>query len=146
MSSSKIPILLLKTKSVPNDSYEEYFSSPTSPFNPVFVPVLEHKPNIHNLELVKKLLRDGELTRKYGGMIFTSQRAAEGFTQIVQELERGGTVAKGGKEDGEIGYTNGGVGSSMIYPIEHPSSCSPGRHFFRGFSHCFRHINICSTV
>jgi Uroporphyrinogen-III synthase HemD len=87
MTSPKIPILLLKTKSTPNDSYEENFSTPTSPFTPIFVPVLEHKPNVGNLEHVKALLWDGGLKGKYGGMIFTSQRAVEGFVQVVRELE-----------------------------------------------------------
>ncbi|KAL1844117.1 hypothetical protein VTJ49DRAFT_4969 [Mycothermus thermophilus] len=63
--ASKTPILLLKTKSVPGDAYEELFSSPPSgpSFEPIFVPVLEHR-----------FLQDG-MTR----------RAVEAFTSLVQE-------------------------------------------------------------
>jgi Uroporphyrinogen-III synthase HemD len=95
MSTNKTPILLLKTKSMPNDSYEEYFSSSTSACTPIFIPVLEHRPNTANLRKVKDLLRDGELRRKYGGMIFTSQRAVEVFAQVVQELEGERMLEKG---------------------------------------------------
>ncbi len=113
MSSLKIAILLLKTKSIPSDSYEEYFSSPGSLFTPVFVPVLEHKPNVSNLEHVKKLLHEGELKRRYGGMIFTSQRAVEGFAQIVQELERERSLAEDEKKSILVGNDQSELGSSM---------------------------------
>jgi hypothetical protein len=85
----RIPVLLLKTKSTPVDSYEEYFSN--EPFTPTFVPVLEHRPNLQNLDLVRSLLLGGKFGRddnvKYGGMIFTSQRAVEGFAKVVDEVE-----------------------------------------------------------
>ena len=84
----KIPVFLLKTKSIPNDSYEEHFSTPDSLFVPSFVPVLEHQPNEKNLQTVKALLRERRLNVQYGGMIFTSQRAVEGFARVVQELEQ----------------------------------------------------------
>ncbi len=113
MSSLKIPILLLKTKSIPNDGYEEHFSSPNSLFAPVFVPVLEHKPNITNLERVRTLLQEGELNRRYGGMIFTSQRAVEGFAQVVQELERGRNLTEDEKENILEGNEHSELGSSM---------------------------------
>lgn len=97
-----IPILLLKTRSVPHDGYEEYFSRPTSPFTPVFVPVLEHRPNVHRLGQVRDMLRTGELGARYGGMIFTSQRAVEGFAQVVHELEaEAGSVQSGEEEEEE---------------------------------------------
>lgn len=92
-----IPILLLKTKSTPTDSYEQYFSAASAPlFTPIFVPVLEHRPNVQNLETVKSWLRDGvargagpkkRMMGKYGGMIFTSQRAVEAFATVVADLE-----------------------------------------------------------
>lgn len=115
MASPKIPILLLKTKSTPNDSYDEYFSTPTSPFTPIFVPVLQHKPNLSNLEAVKALLRDGGLRRKYGGMIFTSQRAVEGFAQVVQELEREKGSVDGAEEKHAQDNTDRGFEMSMIH-------------------------------
>jgi len=81
------PILLLKTKSTPNDGYEEQFSSSTE-FDPVFVPVLEHKFFENELTLVENLLRNKEIGKsaesKYGGMIFTSQRAVEAFARLVE--------------------------------------------------------------
>lgn len=98
---NKPPIFLLKTRSSPNDSYEEYFSADDSPFHPTFIPVLEHRYNEPNLQKVKQLLlsdafsrnpesQDGQTAtttttheQKYGGIIFTSQRAVEGFARIV---------------------------------------------------------------
>ena len=85
------PVLLLKTRSTPVDCYEEHFSH--EPFTPIFVPVLEHNPNEQNLDSIRSLLLDGKLGRnhdaKYGGMIFTSQRAVEGFATVVEQVERG---------------------------------------------------------
>lgn len=86
----RIPILLLKTKSVPDDGYQDYFSS--SSFLPTFVPVLEHNANSTNLGKVHSLLLERELTSQYGGMIFTSQRAVEGFASVVKEIERSSTA------------------------------------------------------
>lgn len=85
---SAIPILLLKTKSIPADSYEEYFATPALPFIPSFVPVLEHQPSEENLRRIKSLLRDRRLNQGHGGMIFTSQRAVEGFAKVVGDLEQ----------------------------------------------------------
>ena len=43
-SRGKIPILLLKTKSIPKDTYEELFLTlDNGRYAPVFVPVLEHR-------------------------------------------------------------------------------------------------------
>ncbi|RHZ58100.1 uroporphyrinogen-III synthase HEM4 [Aspergillus thermomutatus] len=84
-SSSATPILLLKTKSTPHDGYEEFFSA--HGYNPAFVPVLEHQFKQTNLRIVKDLFTSGSLNagpgRKYGGLIFTSQRAVEGFARLV---------------------------------------------------------------
>ncbi|GIJ92233.1 hypothetical protein Asppvi_011210 [Aspergillus pseudoviridinutans] len=84
-SSSSTPILLLKTKSTPHDGYEEFFSA--HGYNPAFVPVLEHHFNQTNVRTVKDLFTSGSLNagpgRKYGGLIFTSQRAVEGFARLV---------------------------------------------------------------
>lgn len=85
----KSPVLLLKTRSAPNDSYEEYFSS--SPFAPTFIPVLEHKNNVPNLGEVRSMICNGDLvgtTKRYGGLIFTSQRAVEAFAKVIEELEQ----------------------------------------------------------
>lgn len=83
------PILLLKTPSIPYDAYSAHFSPPT--FTSTFVPVLEHRYNTQNLSRVRDLLRNG-ITSTYGGLIFTSQRAVEGFAKVVQEEPVGSMV------------------------------------------------------
>ncbi|KAK4938653.1 hypothetical protein LTR10_020921 [Elasticomyces elasticus] len=86
-----IPVLLLKTRSQPHDAYEEYFSTSQDgnrSFQPLFVPVLEHRPNAENLAVLDELLKSGGLAAKYGGMIFTSQRAVEAWTDVVKRMEQ----------------------------------------------------------
>lgn len=87
-----IPVILLKTKSTPTDTYEEYFAR-DGRFAPQFVPVLEHTFNAANLQKLRRLLTDGhdggylrEGETQYGGMIFTSQRAVEAFAGVVREV------------------------------------------------------------
>jgi hypothetical protein len=87
-----IPVVLLKTKSTPTDIYEEYFSR-DGRFAPQFVPVLEHTFNAANLQKLRRLLTDGhdgdylrDGETRYGGMIFTSQRAVEAFAGVVREV------------------------------------------------------------
>src|SRR5881398_1848841 len=77
-SSCKTPVFLLKTKSSPHDGYEEYFSV-SGRYDPIFVPVLEHRFHDANLRTVRDLFISGAVGREYGGLIFTSQRAVEGF-------------------------------------------------------------------
>lgn len=90
-SKEGIPVLLLKTKSTPSDGYEEHFSAvkETASFEPTFVPVLEHKFLEEGQDVVKSLLRDKQIHQesgaKYGGLIFTSQRAVEAFARLVAE-------------------------------------------------------------
>lgn len=83
------PIALLKTKTSPQDKYDEYFSA--RGYDPVFVPVLEHRFVSSNLERIRQLIEAGELEpgpgRKYGGLIFTSQRAVEAFTILVDDID-----------------------------------------------------------
>ncbi|EZF28989.1 hypothetical protein H109_06078 [Trichophyton interdigitale MR816] len=83
-ATKEIPIYFLKTKSTPHDGYEEYFS-PSKGFKPCFIPVLEHKFNHKNLQKVKDLILSGAVAKQYGGIIFTSQRAVEGFSRMVQD-------------------------------------------------------------
>ncbi|ETN46051.1 uncharacterized protein HMPREF1541_00234 [Cyphellophora europaea CBS 101466] len=103
---AKIPVFLLKTRSQPEDGYEEYFSQLSVPehtssssrstyFEPRFVPVLEHRANTANLSRLEDLLRSGRLTEQYGGIIFTSQRAVEGFSDVVRKLDRESTDHQG---------------------------------------------------
>jgi uroporphyrinogen-III synthase len=89
--TGNIPILLLRTKSVPNDGYQEQFfaAGNGTHFEPIFVPVLEHKFLDAGLSVVRDLLVEKGIGKqgnvKYGGMIFTSQRAVEAFMKLVQE-------------------------------------------------------------
>lgn len=86
-----VPVLLLKTKSTPGDSYEETFlKAPVSDsftFQPEFVPVLQHTFLDDGLAEVAALLRGRKIGAgpdcSYGGLIFTSQRAVEAFAQVV---------------------------------------------------------------
>lgn len=86
-----VPLLLLKTRSVPHDGYQEFFEEVRlgRVFEPTFVPVLEHRFDEKNLGVVKELLREkvfgSQEGGRYGGMIFTSQRAVEAFGRLVEE-------------------------------------------------------------
>ncbi len=101
-----IPVLLLKTKSSPTDAYEELFAASTTRtatshgddqdtgFEPVFVPVLEHRFDNDGVARLRDLLAQRLIAnnraadgadRRYGGLIFTSQRAVEAFAKIVAD-------------------------------------------------------------
>jgi uroporphyrinogen-III synthase len=86
-----LPLFLLKTKSSPNDGYEEQFAAAKEgiSFEPIFVPVLEHQLLEIGLTKVREFLENKsigrEATSKYGGLIFTSQRAVEAFAKVVEE-------------------------------------------------------------
>jgi uroporphyrinogen-III synthase len=90
----KVPLLLLKTKSTPADGYEEYFSAfDNGRFDPVFVPVLEHRFKQDTLDQLRNGILGGRFLPstepdhdKYGAAIFTSQRAVEAFTQVVADI------------------------------------------------------------
>lgn len=90
-SSSKQPLLLLKTKSIPDDTYEELFSTPRDglEFEPIFVPVLQHQFQEDGMSSFGNLLSERRIGKKqdaaYGGLIFTSQRAVEAFAKLVEE-------------------------------------------------------------
>ena len=87
--ASTLPVLLLKTKSAPTDGYAECLAE--HGFQPIFVPVLDHRPTVANVEHVRVLLKERSFGRddsaKYGGLIFTSQRAVEAFAQVVSEID-----------------------------------------------------------
>lgn len=91
---SPTPILLLKTKSSPHDGYEDFLSAQN--YTPTFIPVLEHRFLKSNLTKVRDQFSTGAFNnnastpRKYGGLIFTSQRAVEGFAQMIED-EKDGT-------------------------------------------------------
>jgi uroporphyrinogen-III synthase len=94
----KVPLLLLKTKSLPADGYEEFFSTfDDSKYEPVFVPVLEHRFKQDTLDQVRHDIISGGFlsstrskTAKYGAMIFTSQRAVEAVAQVIENIRHEG--------------------------------------------------------
>ncbi|CBY01836.1 hypothetical protein IAQ61_006431 [Plenodomus lingam] len=100
-SRGRTPLLLLKTKSAPTDTYEELFSTvDNGRYAPVFVPVLEHRFRRDALDLVQHHItsrgfvpasQQGLAT--YGAVIFTSQRAVEAFAQIVESIRAEGSLA-----------------------------------------------------
>ncbi|KAK3989663.1 tetrapyrrole biosynthesis, uroporphyrinogen III synthase [Cladorrhinum sp. PSN332] len=85
------PVFLLKTKSTPGDTYEETLSDTSNAFDfePEFVPVLEHQFDDQGMAKVRNILRNRQIgtskDAKYGGLIFTSQRAVEAFTKLVED-------------------------------------------------------------
>ncbi len=90
----RIPVLLLKTQSNPSDAYEEYFSTIEGGlYHPIFVPVLQHRFNDDTLNELQSHITTGSFTpteeahdarTRYGGIIFTSQRAVDAFASVVQ--------------------------------------------------------------
>ena len=99
MSKSRTPVLLLKTRSTPVDGYADYFATlDGGRFQPTFVPVLEHRFTHTALETIKDNIKQGAFlpagnyksraSKHYGGLIFTSQRAVEAFTLVVEQLRQ----------------------------------------------------------
>jgi uroporphyrinogen-III synthase len=97
-SRGQTPVLLLKTKSIPTDTYEELFTTlDDHRYAPIFVPVLEHRFKQDTLKEVQEHVTGRGFLPKlkqglaaYGALIFTSQRAVEAFTQIVEDIRRNG--------------------------------------------------------
>lgn len=95
-------LFLLKTKSVPGDGYEEQFAAAKDGvrFESVFVPVLEHKFKDKGVRVMRNLIRHDRFGThegaKYGGLIFTSQRAVEAFSKSVAE------AVEAGHDDGTL--------------------------------------------
>lgn len=101
-AAATVPVLLLKTKSVPADAYEEYFTDATNGnFAPSFIPVLEHRFTDGSLTWLQRVASNGGFAGRntllesstsdsppsqYGGLIFTSQRAVELFSECVKSL------------------------------------------------------------
>ncbi|KAI1438147.1 uroporphyrinogen-III synthase [Xylaria sp. CBS 124048] len=93
--SRKVPVLLLKTKSSPTDAYEDLFATPNDGFHfePIFVPVLQHRFDQDGMRQLKTLLHEKRINSSvnsdYGGLIFTSQRAVEAFAELVEKGRQG---------------------------------------------------------
>ncbi|KXL44312.1 hypothetical protein M433DRAFT_155094 [Acidomyces richmondensis BFW] len=106
LTLGQIPIYLLKTKSSPTDAYEDYFAKDSNgKYYPIFVPVLEHMlrddalrtlrrsaerfafagGSLENTEKQRKATNNP--AKKYGGIIFTSQRAVEAFATVIAKLD-----------------------------------------------------------
>ncbi|KAL3303719.1 uroporphyrinogen-iii synthase [Colletotrichum asianum] len=96
--SAKVSVLLLKTKSTPGDSYEDLFSRQHSgyEFESTFVPVLHHSLQDAGMTLIRDVLNRRAIGTKtsvaYGGLIFTSQRAVEAFTKLIDEKKGESTL------------------------------------------------------
>ena len=94
--AEKIPVFLLKTRSAAGDAYEDLFSAPRDGFEfaPTFVPVLEHCFLDDGLAEIRGHLRGKRIANSpgssYGGLIFTSQRAVEAFSKLVQDEPESG--------------------------------------------------------
>ncbi|EMC96011.1 hypothetical protein BAUCODRAFT_513759 [Baudoinia panamericana UAMH 10762] len=106
LSTNQIPVYLLKTKSSPSDSYEEHFEQLNNGrYRPLFMPVLEH---MFRDDALRTLRRSAERyafaggsaadeaklrkatnnpAKKYGGIIFTSQRAVDAFGSVTARLD-----------------------------------------------------------
>ncbi|PNS20729.1 Uroporphyrinogen-III synthase [Sphaceloma murrayae] len=90
------PVLLLKTRSTPTDDYEERFAQIEAiRFSPRFVAVLEHQFYDDALSWVQSIIEEGCFTpsrstvgkpNKFGGIIFTSQRAVDAFSKVISNL------------------------------------------------------------
>jgi uroporphyrinogen-III synthase len=101
MADDRIPVLLLKTKSGLSDGYEEHFQSfKERGYVPDFIPVLEHRFREDALEEIRELIiqkafaasSGASNSSRYGGIIFTSQRAVEAFTKVIAELRNFGLL------------------------------------------------------
>lgn len=96
--SSPTPVLLLKTRSFPTDSYHDLLSSSLAAALSVrFVPVLQHtfhEPGVERLRyLLLRRLVGAQSSCSYGGLVFTSQRAVEAFANVVEEERKGTTLS-----------------------------------------------------
>jgi uroporphyrinogen-III synthase len=94
-ASQRVPIILLKTKSHPTDPYHDKFSAQAfgsqgypEP-DPIFVPVLQHKPI--NLDRLTQLITSHNISSindaaEYSGLVITSQRAVEAVGAVLAKL------------------------------------------------------------
>ncbi|KAH6677753.1 tetrapyrrole biosynthesis, uroporphyrinogen III synthase [Plectosphaerella plurivora] len=109
--SPGVPVFLLKTRSSPGDSYEDLFSQASNDFSfePTFIPVLQHHFDEEGLASVRTALQRKDIGSaagaRYGGIIFTSQRAVEAFAKVIED---------GLREHGES-WAN--LGSVPIYSV-----------------------------
>lgn len=111
----QIPVYLLKTKSSPSDAYEDHLSKlDNGRYKLIFVPVLEHMLRDDALRTLRRSAErfafagGSEATprqketnnpaKRYGGIVFTSQRAVDAFATVVAKLDPGKLEALFDKE------------------------------------------------
>lgn len=106
LTLGQIPIYLLKSKSSPTDAYEDYFTKDhNGEYHTIFVPVLEHMLRDDALRTLRRSAErfafaggspenpekqrkaTNNPAKKYGGIIFTSQRAVEAFATVIAKLD-----------------------------------------------------------
>jgi uroporphyrinogen-III synthase len=88
-----IPVFLLKTKSTPTDAYEDLLATEQDrgqrSFLPCFIPVLHHRFEEPGLGRLRSLLQTDDISTssdsRFGGLIFTSQRAVEALAKLVDD-------------------------------------------------------------
>ena len=81
-NTSPISLLLLKTRSQPQDPYAVQFAEPD--YAATFVPVLTHTPNAAALNVLTGLLSASSPLSEYGGLIVTSQRTVEVLASAIE--------------------------------------------------------------
>lgn len=106
LSIDQVPVYLLKTKSTPTDAYQTHISQLSEgKYHPLFVPVLDH---IFRDDALRTLRRHAERfafaggspadarrkatnnpAKKYGGLVFSSQRAVDAFATVIAKLDPG---------------------------------------------------------
>ena len=106
LTLDQVPVYLLKTRSSPTDAYEEYFQSlDNGRYKPIFVPVLEHMLRDDALRTLRRSAErfafaggseerglrkaTNNPAKKYGGIVFTSQRAVDAFATVIAKLDPG---------------------------------------------------------
>ena len=111
----QVPVYLLKTKSSPSDAYEDHFNNlENGKYRPIFVPVLEHMLRDDALRTLRRSAErfafagGSEATarqkatnnpaKKYGGIVFTSQRAVDAFATVIAKLDPAKTESLFDKE------------------------------------------------
>lgn len=99
LPAGRVTVLLLKTPSLPTDRYRETLELlGNGKYQPVFIPVLQHEILPDAISHLESLLTSGAFKSnssgnipRYGGIIFTSQRAVEAFGQVIKNLETRGS-------------------------------------------------------
>ena len=125
LPAGRVPVLLLKTPSQPVDRYRECLESlDNAKYQPVFIPVLQHEILPDAISRLESLLASGAFKstsssagRRYGGIIFTSQRAVEAFGEVMRNLEARGSSS--GLDDA-IFYVVGPATARALEPLGLP--------------------------